>query len=182
MKTALLALALATALPAVRTPAYACDSNHDGLQLSCCDPPVRWSPRQDPRDARISINSEDDEVSLILTSDVVALQLSDRVMHKIQRKLHAEERDGDDNALGRTIKLAVLSSVHAVLDHSAEVSIDDVQDVTYQHGRLRITTENGKRLFERTRVDDRSVLSAFSESEARAFVREFRCMKAARRD
>jgi hypothetical protein len=182
MKTALLALALVTTLPAARTPAYACDSNRDGFELSCCDPPVRWAARQDPRDARISINSADNEVSLVLTSDIVALQLSDRVMHKIQRKLHAEERDSDDNALGRTIKLAVLSSVHAVLDHSAEVSIDDVRDVEYRNGRLRITTENGKRLFERTNVDHRSVLSAFSESDARAFVREFRRMKAARRD
>ena len=54
---------------------------------SSCDRPARWASRQDSRDAEYSMTTEDGSVTLVLTKRVVAVQLSDRVMRKIDRKL-----------------------------------------------------------------------------------------------
>ncbi len=174
MKRALFALALLAILPA--RSALAHDADACGMSFSCCDPPVRWAQRHTLEPSRLTITTTDGEVNLVLTDDVLALQLSDHVLHKIQRKLRNEE-DSDDNVLAHSIKLAVLSGVRALLDHSAEVAIDDVRDVDYQHGRLRLITRNGQQLFQNTDVDDRNVMEGFSEHDARAFVREFRRAK-----
>ena len=151
-----------------------CGSDHTGF--TCCSAPVHWSARHTEPDARLAITTESGQIQLVLTDDAVSMQLSDRVLHKIRRKMRDEQ--DDDNALAQTIRVAVLSSVRAVLDHSAEVSIDDIRDVDYQHGRLRIFARNGERLFENTSVDDRNVMADFSDRDAREFVREFRRLKA----
>jgi hypothetical protein len=151
------------------------------VHSSCCESPARWEDRQDPRDARIAIVTEDDDAMLVLTDDVVAVQLSDRVMRKVRRELRKEEDLDDDNALAHAIKAAVLSGVRALLDHSAVCSIRDLRDVDYRHGRLVFTTEDGERIFDDIDVNGEDVMSGFSDRDARVFVREFRRIKAHRR-
>src|SRR5262245_12303823 len=88
------------------------------INSSCCDAPARWADRQDPRDARLAITTESDDAMLVLTDEVVAVQLSDRVMRKVRREFRRQEDEDDDNALAHAIKTAVLSGVRALLDHS----------------------------------------------------------------
>jgi hypothetical protein len=149
------------------------------VSSTCCDPPARWAPRHDPRDAEMAITTEDGDATLLLTREVTAIQLSDRALHKIQRKLKAEQDQDEDNVLGNAIKTAVLSSVRALLDHSAEVPVRKLRSVEYRDGRLVFTTESGKRIFDDVDVNDRDVMESFSERDALAFVREFRRVKAA---
>ena len=61
----------------------------------------RWS-------ARFAITTEDGGTVLLLTDDRVAMQLSDRTLHKVKHKLRDQENDDDDGALGHAIKVAVL--------------------------------------------------------------------------
>lgn len=129
----------------------------------------------------MAIVTEDDDAMLLITNEVVAVQLSDRVLRKVRRELRREENADDDNALAHAIKAVVLSGVRALLDHSAECSIRDLRDVEYRHGCLVFTTEDGESLFEDMNVDDQDVMRSFSESNARAFVREFRRVKSALR-
>lgn len=79
--------------------------------------------------------------------------------------------------LARTIKTAVLTSVRSALDHSIECSIREVSDVEYRRGRLIMTTGDGDRLFENVEISDQDMMEGFSETDARAFVREFRRLK-----
>ena len=176
MKTLPVALAFLFILPAGGVLAHGPDTPADGVHVSCCDSPARWAPRHDPRDARLAIDSEGGNATLLITDGVVALQLSDRTLRKANRELRNEE-DEEDNAIARAVMAAVLSGVRTLLDHSAECPVRDLRDVQYRGGRLVLTTEGGDRLFDGLDVNDRTVLECFSDRDARLFVREFQRVK-----
>ena len=180
MRTSTLVIAALALFPAQGAHAHEHLSSPT-VNSSCCESPARWADRQDPRDARLAITTESDDAMLVLTDEVVAVQLSDRVMRKVRREFRRQEDEDNDNALAHAIKTAVLSGVRALLDHSAECPIRDVRNVEYRSGRLVFTTESGKPLFGNMNVDDRDVMCGFSESDAKAFVREFRRAKRALR-
>ena len=179
MKTAVLVLALLALGAAEPALPHGSTAAATGGDFSC-DPPARWAPRHDAEEARLAITTEDGDVTLILTRRVVALQLSDRTFHRVNRELRHKEREDDDedNPIADAIRTAILSSVRALLDHSAECSIRDVSDVQYRHGELVFTTEGGERLFGHVVLNDSNVMESFSDSDARTFVREFRRLKA----
>ncbi len=151
--------------------ASACERNHSSL--SCCDAPVRWAERYSAEDVRYAITTENRDVVLILTDRVVAIQLSDRVLHKVDRKMR-EADDEEDNALGRAIKTAVFTGVRTLLNHSEECDIRDIANADYRDGELVLTARNGRHIFARTEIDDKNVMRNFSESDARKFVRQLR--------
>lgn len=178
MKSAWLACLLPLAL-AIPSPASSNDVHFHCPAISSSDDhePMRWAERRDTRDAEIAITSDNGETVMLLTRDVLGVQLSDRVMKKITHKLHESEDGDDDGALGNAIKTAVLAGVHSLLNHSLECPIEDIARVEDRNGRLVIVSENGDRMFENTQVDDENVLSSFSERDVRAFVHEFNQLK-----
>lgn len=148
--------------------ASACD--HDSFHSSVsCQRPARWSQRHDAGETRFAIENVNRKVVLLLTDRVVAMQLSDRVMHRVDRKMR--DAEDDENALGQVIKTAVLSSVRSVLSHSIECDIRDITRADYRNGELILTARNGRHLFASRYDDDADVMRTFSESDARAFVR-----------
>jgi hypothetical protein len=176
MKTRLLVVAVLALLAAPNTPARAHAAVCSHFHSSCCSPPARWSSRYNTHDARLAITTQNGDVTLVLTDDHVAMQLSDRVLRKVRRELRDKQDDGEDNVLAETIKTVVISTVRALLDHSVECSVRDLRDVSYRQGRLVFTTEGGKQIFDSVDVSDQDVLESFSESDAQLFVREFhRC-------
>lgn len=177
MKTAALAFLLLMLVPA---PAALAHRHHAIVTGSCShslDSPVFWAPRCDVEAARFAITSENKAVDLVLSRRVVALQLSDRVMHKLDRELrHAE--DEDESFLADAIKSAVIGGVRALLDHSLQCPLDELRDAEYRHGRLILTSEDGnQRVFASIEIDDDSVMESFSERDVRAFVRQFHRLK-----
>lgn len=148
-----------------------------GMNSSCCDEPSRWAGRHAPEVRHFEVITENGKTSLLLTREVVALQLSDRSMHRIDRELRAKEREHRDQPLADVIAGAVLGSVRALLDHSAECDLRDVRSVDYRGGRLVFIANNGSRLFDRLEMDDDRVLEGFSERDAASFIREFRIAK-----
>jgi hypothetical protein len=175
MKNALVAVAV-LALAAVH-PAFPGGSGSASASgVSCCEPPARWGARHDAEDARIAITTENGDVTLLLTRRVVALQLSERCFHKVNRELRHQQEE-EDNPIAEAIQTVVIGSVRALLDHSAECSIRELRDVSYHDGRLVFVTEDGERLFDNLEIDDSDVMASFPEREARDFVSEFRRLK-----
>src|SRR5690242_16500964 len=80
---------------------------------SGCGAPVHFSARHDPGEARIAITTTDGDVTLLLTDDVVAFQLSNRTLHRVDRKLDDCRDDDNDNVIAQAIKTAVLSTVRS---------------------------------------------------------------------
>lgn len=134
--------------------------------------PVEWGPRHDARRSRLEIVTEDGTVSLLITDDRVAMQLSDRTMRRIERKIERERDDDEDSAIGVAIRDAVLGGVRALLRRSLECPIDELRDARVRNGRLELIDRHGHRIFDGVEVNDRQVMESFSESDLRAFLRE----------
>jgi hypothetical protein len=175
LKPLLLAALLTSTLTG--PPAHASVRFGDGFD---CGEPLRWADRHDVRDARIAITTEDGKVTLLLTRHLLAMQLSERTMHKVESELHRKQHahDEDDNVLADALRTAVIGAVRALLDHSAECPVSEIRDVRYEGGRLVIVARKGDRLFDRLDVDDRDVLECFDARDAQDFVREFRRLRA----
>jgi len=167
----LVAAATLVSLVALDSSAWACKKK-TSLAMSFNEP-VHFTERHDLRDVDFAISTTNRKVDLLLTDRGVAMQLSDRVLHQIDRK--QRDSDGDDNALGQIIKTAVLTSVRSVLSQSAEVDLSDIASADYRGGELIIKDWDGDRLFADQQSDnDDYVMRKFSEDDAREFVRELR--------
>ena len=176
MKPFPLLIALVSLFPAGGALAHGHDAPSAMVCTSCCDSPARWADRHDLDEARLAIDSESGEATLLLTDRVVAIQLSDRMLRKVKRELR-DEQDEEDNPIARAVMAVVLSSVRTLLDHSAECPIRELRDVQYRHGRLVFITEDGDHLFEGLDLNDRDVTESFPEQDARRFVAEFQRAK-----
>lgn len=174
MRTAVITLILAALLPA--GSAFAHDHH---VNIGSCEvrEPLDWGARHDLAQARYAMLTEDRAVALVLTGDIVAVQLSDRTFRELDREIAHEKSDEEDGVLAGAIKGAILGSVRALLDHSLECPVEDLRDVRYRDGRLILITEDGGRIFEDLNINDHEVLAGFSEHDAQAFAREFRRAK-----
>jgi hypothetical protein len=178
MKTLPIALALLAILTAHGAPVQACGRDSDCPDITFGDSHGHLASRHDWRDARLAITPETGEVVLILTDDVIAVQLSDRTLRRVRREMKNEEDEGDDAVLAHAIKIAVLSSVRALLSSSAEYPIRELRDVEYRNGRLIFTRTNGERLLQHMHMNGRDLMAGFAESDARQFVDEFHRVQA----
>lgn len=185
MKRTLLALAAALCiLPAHDLLAQGRHENREPrVEISDLDrdSPGRVGPRRDLDDARYAITTTNDVASLLLTRDVVALQLTDRQLRQIRGEIEEDAaNEREDGLLARMIANVVRSTVGSMLRKSIEISVDDLRSVEYRGGRLEFTTTEGERVFEQVEIDDTEVMEHFSPADAQAFVREFRAVKTAR--
>jgi len=175
MKTAAIAIALITlaadpVLPTGRlahATSFACGGKSHY---------VHWADRHDVDDARLAINTEDGDMTLLLTDRDVVFQLSERRLHRVQRELRDAEREQDDNWLASMFVTVVTGTVREVLDHSFVCHVRDLREVRYDDGRLVFIGPHGRTVFGDDDEDD--VTRAFSERDARRFVREFQRVKA----
>ena len=144
----------------------------------CPEPARDGGVRDGVGDARIAITTEDGNVSLLLNDREVAVQLSERMVHKVRRELR-DRKEEQDTALGFAIASAVIGTVSELIDNSFVCRVSDVRDVCYERGRLRFTARNGEQIFEDVDLcDNEDVMASFSERDAQRFVREFRRLKA----
>jgi hypothetical protein len=160
-------------------PAIPLGPSAGATTLACNEDCLHWSDRSDPADARLAITTEDGKVMLLLTDRDVVFQLSNRTLHRVRRELR-DAKDEQDNWLASAIVTAVTGTVCELLDHSFVCGVRDIRDVSYQDGRLVFIGRHGRPMFHDARCSDTDVMGAFSDRDARAFVREFRRLKAAR--
>ena len=154
MKRFALVLALLALLPASRSMAGGrCCSDYPSL-VGDCDGPTHFVRRHDTSTARLAITTQDGDAVLLLTDQVVALQLTDKTLHRVGHELK-DESDDFDNALGHAIKTAVVEVIRDLLDHCAECQIRDLRDVDYHDGRLVFTTVDGRLRCPRPQRHDR---------------------------
>jgi hypothetical protein len=164
-------------------PAQQTSQSRTSIQVSDgngSDSPGRLGRRLDPRDARLAITTRDDMVALLLTPDLVTMQLTDGGLRQVRRDLR-EEEDEADGFFAAMVQAVVHGTVETMLKRSVEYPVSELRDVSYRGGRLVFTGMDGEQVFESMTVNDTEVMEGFSDADARAFVREFRRVKAARR-
>jgi hypothetical protein len=169
------------ALPALLAAAQAHAQVHGGDERAVRDDRAAGHVVERLRggDAEFGITSRDGKLSLLLSPEGVTMQLTDRTLREIDRDMDEDARD-EDGALGRMISSMVRGSVRSLLDHGYRYGYDEIRDVRYEDGRLRITGVDGTPLLEHVKVDDDDAMRAFSPSDAREFVRQFERLRARR--
>lgn len=139
------------------------------VSLSSDDELATMGPRRDVRDARLAIRTRDRATVLLLMNDVVAVQLSDSAMARIE----AESNKKDTNFFEELI----LSGVRLALSKSVEYPIASIRNVEYRDGVLRMLNTKNAPVFAELRVNGTDVLRDFSSADAARFVTAFRARK-----
>jgi hypothetical protein len=144
-----------------------------GLSISfnSDDSHVDFGSRRNPRAAQVAITSRDGSTVLMLAKDVVALQLSDAAI----AKLEAEKKKEDTSFLEEL----VLAGVQAALGKSLEYPIDEMK-ADYRNGALQFTNDENEAIFTNVKVNGVDVLRNFSSADATRFVNAVRAAKAKR--
>ena len=174
----LAALAVLSLVPAQNAAAQRAERH--GIEIGSLseDAPARMGPRRDARQARLAITTTNDVVSLMLTGDVVAMQLTERTLRQVSGEIERDAAKEDGGFLARMIGDAVRGSVSTMLRRSIEYPVSELRSVDYRGGRLVFTTMEGEEIFEDVEVNDTRMVESFSPADARAFVREFQAVKA----
>jgi len=134
------------------------------------DPLAEMGPRRNARDARVAIRSRDRSTVLLMTNDVLAVQLSDHALAQMKA-------DGNEENPGFLEEL-LLAGVKIALSKSIEYPLASIRSVDYQNGRLRIVSDQNKVVFHKLRVNGTDVLADFSRTDALKLVSAFRAHRA----
>ena len=181
MKLAALALSALLLVPAHEAVAQrGHDHGHDShISINDIDGSdvVRPGPRYSLRDAHRAITTTDNTVTVVMTREVVALQLTDRALREVGREMD-RDMDAEKGMFASMVASVVRGTVGTVLRRSMQVPIRELRTVDYRDGRLVFVTEDGERIFEKAEVNGTDLMASFSPREAQAFVREFRALKA----
>ena len=163
MKT-LAALAL---LLVLSTPAVAKDGI--SISLNSDDSRTELGPRHDARDARAAISTKDGSVVLMLIDDVVAMQLTDATLDKME----SEKKKKDTNFFEELI----LAGVQLAVGKSVEYPIASIRTLDYHNGALRVIGADGKPVFTEIKVNGTDVLRDFSRADVARFAKALRAKR-----
>ena len=133
------------------------------------DSRTQLGPRLDVRAARLAITNRDGSVSLLLMNDVVAVQLTDRVLAKVPAK--------DDAGF---LEELVTAGVRTALRRAVEYPISAISSAGIRDGALVLTNDKGQPVFKEVKVNGTDVLRDFSIGDAARFVNAFRAAKSQR--
>lgn len=139
------------------------------ISFSSKDPRTRVAPRYVARNARLAITTRGGAAMLLLTNDVVAVQLSDATLDEVETK-------HDANFLEEMI----VAGVRHGLSKAVEYPVANIRSAEIRNGVLVLTNDQGKPVFEEVKVNGRNVTHALSVADAARFVRELRRVQSAR--
>lgn len=151
--------------------AFAGEKKKEGISVSFSsdDSRTRLAPRHDVRDARLSVTTRNRTAVLLLTGDVVAVQLSDATLAEVETK-------DDANFLEELI----VSGVRLAVGKSVEYPIANIRSAEIRGGVLTLTNDQGKPVFDEIKVNGTNVTRNISAGDAARFVNAFRIAKARR--
>jgi hypothetical protein len=129
----------------------------------------------------MAIDNESGEVSLILTSSHVFMQLSQDTLDEIKQEFEDQRLEQEESQLAENIKNLVLDKVEELLQNRIEYSIEDINRIKWVDGELVFDVTRASFLsFDDVMVDGDMALETFSEQDALAFIEAFERVKAQR--
>ena len=125
------------------------------------------------------ITNEDDVVDLVLTTESVYMELSEKVLAEVKEELDEERAEEETNALAGGIKDFVLNGVEKMVQTKIEYQIDEVHEIRWDDGEMiLVVDDNGFLSFDEIEIDgDRPVLETFRRDDALEFIAEFQRVK-----
>ena len=139
------------------------------ISFSSDDPRTRLATRHDARDARLAVTTRSKTAMLLLTNDVVAVQLTDATLAKMETK--------DD---ANFLEELVASGVRLAVGKSVEYPVANIRSAEIRNGVLTLTNDQGKPVFDEIKVNGSNVTRDLSAADAARFVNAFRAVKSRR--
>lgn len=127
-----------------------------------------------PGDVRIV--STDSSIELALVGNRVVMRFGDRTMAEIRSKL--DTSTVHDSGFGGSIERLVKSTVSRAVDQQVEYPVSSVREARYENGRIVLETDDGKALFDQTKINKRMVMESFAPEDAQRFVAAVQARKA----
>jgi hypothetical protein len=163
MKTMLALMLFATA-------AFAGEKKEDiSVSFSSDDSRVRLASRHVAGDARLAVPTRSGSAVLLLTRDVVAVQLSDATVAKMETKKDAG-----------FFEELVVAGVRMAVSKAVEYPVAHIRSAEIRDGALVLTSDQGKPVFEEIRVNGEIVTRNIAIGDAAKFVKAFRAVKTRR--
>lgn len=141
------------------------------IGLESKDSRVELASRRNPRSAQLAITSRDGSTVLMLTKDVVAMQLSDAAI----AKLEAAKEKKDTNFLEELL----LAGVQIAIGKSMEYPLSNLK-ADYRNGELLFTNDKNETIFNEVKVNGVEILKNFSAADATRFVAAVRAQQRSR--
>ncbi len=125
------------------------------------------------------ITNKEDAVDLVLTTESVYMELSEKVLAEVKEELDEERAEEETNALAGGIKDFVLNGVEKMIQTKIEYQIDEVHEIRWDDGEMIfVVDDNGFLSFDELEIDgDRPVLETFRRDDALEFIAEFQRVK-----
>jgi hypothetical protein len=136
------------------------------ISLSSDDDLATMGPRRDVRDARVAIRTRDRSTMLLLMNDVVAVQLSDAALAKLQSEKKNEDAGFFEELFTAGVRIAIGKSV--------EYPLANIRSVEYRDGVLHLVNAKNEPVFAELKVNGTDVLRDFSSADAARFINAFR--------
>lgn len=127
---------------------------------------------------RYAVLTDDGDVKMGLTDEYLYFSLSERAREEAREEMDAAaQEEGVKGVFGGIVR----KTVGRALDFRARFPVDEIRDVRWEDGAMRIEFEDPDRsLGDGFEVEDRPVTEAFPETAVRSFGEEFRRLKAER--
>ena len=133
---------------------------------------------QDPADITIeSIRNASGEVTLSLTHDHVAMQLSKEALQEIKEDFDDARQEESDSRIVNQIKNTVLDRVENLLSRQLKYPVDSIDRITWDDGEMVFTLNSGDEAWETIWIGSESVLETFAEEDALVFIEAFEKLK-----
>lgn len=119
---------------------------------------------------QFAISTRDGKVSLCVTDSKVYMQLSKKMLKKLNHKLDSNT-ESDHHGLAGEISRFVKTHVKELLNHKITYHLSDIRSVSYKNGGL-VFAYRHKHFFSFDKVEDQNkpVLKCFNKNDALAFI------------
>lgn len=140
------------------------------INLNSDDNRTELGPRHCTCDARMTIKSRDGSAVLLLMDDVVAMQMTDAALNRME----SPKKKGDENSF---LEDLVVAGVRLALGKSIEYPIASIRVFDYNNGALRVIGADNKPVFTEVKVNGTDILRDFSRADVVRFANALRAAK-----
>lgn len=133
-------------------------------------------PRLAAGDADFAMHTRRGDVTLLLHTDTLFVQFTDRGLDDLRNGAGEADRDDDRPLIARVIAGAFRGGLVVLMDRAVALHVSEVDHGEYERGRLRLLKPDGDELFDIT-INDRNIMEDFSERDARRFLDQLESAK-----
>lgn len=124
------------------------------------------------KDAEYAMTTNEGSVDLMLTSNAIVIQFSDRFLEDLDSEIRSEADLDEASVLAEVITSMVSTGVHSLLNHALTIPMTEIREVYYDNGKLHIVDRDGEEIFGELEIDDVNIMEDFSRRDAQRFVSE----------